>query len=130
MDVSNGDTRRLRETGKQEVSELIRLNIKTAMIWILYLKPGGDPFLVFGLRYISIYDFLGCDYYGCLRKYQSQVVIVKTAVPQALVFGPILFLIFVNDIRTCISHSHLSCLPTTRPLSLCTKTGIISSSIF
>lgn len=54
MDVSNGDTRRLRETGKHEVSESIRLNIKTAMIWIVYLKPGVDPFLAFELRFISI----------------------------------------------------------------------------
>lgn len=52
MDVSNEDTRRLRETGKQEVSESIRLNIKTAVIWIVFLKPGGDPFLAFGLRSI------------------------------------------------------------------------------
>lgn len=131
MDVSNGDTRRLRETGKQEVSVSIRLNNKTAMIWIVYSKPGGDPFLAFRLRFIWIYVFLGCDYFVCLRKYQSQEVIVKTAVPQALVFGPILFLIFVNDnIRKCISHSHLSCLPTPRLLSLHTKTGILYNSIF
>lgn len=59
MDVSNGDTRRLRETGKQEVSESIWLNIKTAMIWIVYLKPVGDLFLAFELRFISIYVFVG-----------------------------------------------------------------------
>lgn len=52
MDVSNGDFRRLRETGKQEVSESIRLktNQDSYDFLIVYLKPGGDPFLSFGLR--------------------------------------------------------------------------------
>ncbi len=80
------------------LQKIERLGIRgNALGWI-------SSFLLGRMQTVEVSSVDSC---GCIRRQESRESQIVSGVPQGSVLGPLLFLLFVNDIQSCIGKGNL-----------------------